>query len=124
MQHIRFSAFFGENGSLRDGLAESFWFYSQNLPTVALLLPRAGLSLALLLAFTIPQAGVVALADTGINHRDTTFFRKEDGTLTNYARGVLIVNAAWTAWRILVLWTSWQDFFVQTYMSFADLIYP
>lgn len=106
LQHIRFSAFFGTNGSLRDGLAETFWYYSQNLPTVALLLPRAGLALALLLAFTTPQAGVVALADAGVSHRDGTFFREEDGTLTNYARGVLIANAAWTAWRVLVLLTS------------------
>jgi hypothetical protein len=104
LQHLRFSAFFGENGSLRDGLAETFWYYSQNLPTVALLVPRAGLSLALLLAFTTPQVAVVALADVG---RDATYFRQDDGTLTNYARGVLIANAAWTAWRILVLWTSW-----------------
>lgn len=42
------------NGSLRDGLAETFYFYSQNLPTVALLLPRAALSLALLLGFSSP----------------------------------------------------------------------
>lgn len=69
-------------------------------------MPRAGLSLALLLAFTIPQVGVVALADAGVSHRDATFFR-QDGTLTNYARGVLISNATWTAWRVLVLLISW-----------------
>jgi len=107
LQHLRYSAFFGETGSIRDGLAETFWYYSQNLPTVALLVPRAGLSLALLLSFTTPQVGLVGLVDSSLSHRDGTFFRKEDGTLTNYARGVLIANAAWTAWRILVLWTSW-----------------
>lgn len=107
LQHLRYSAFFGESGSLRDGLAETFWYYSQNLPTVALLLPRAGLSLALLLAFTTPQVGIVALADAGVSRRDATFFRPTDGTLTDYARGVLIANAAWTAWRVLVLWASW-----------------
>lgn len=106
-QHIRFSAFLGENGSLRDGLAETFWFYSQNVPTVALLLPRAGLSLALLLSFSSPQPGVVALAASGVSHRDGTFFRGDNGTLTDYARGVLIANAAWTAWRALVLLFSW-----------------
>jgi hypothetical protein len=103
LQHLRFSAFFGEHGSLRDGLAETFWYYSQNLPTVALLVPRAGLSLALLLAFTTPQ---VAFTVAGTSRRDATYFR-QDGTLTDYARGVLIASAAWTAWRILVLWTSW-----------------
>lgn len=106
LQHIRYSAFFGENGGIRDGLAETFWYYSQNLPTVALLLPRAGLALALLLSFSSSQPGVLALADAGISHRDGTFFRN-DGTLTDYSRGVLIANAAWTAWRLLVLLCSW-----------------
>lgn len=49
----------------------------------------------------------MALADAGIRNRDATFFRTDDGTLTNYARGVLLANAAWTAWRFLVLVTSW-----------------
>lgn len=106
-QYLRYTAFFGTTGSIRDGLAETFWFYSQNLPTVALLLPRAGLALALLLSFSSAVPGVVALADAGVSRRDGTFFRSSDGTLTNYARGVLIANAAWTAWRVLVLWFSW-----------------
>lgn len=107
LYHIRASAFLGEHGSLRDGLAETFYYYSQNLPTVALLLPRAGLSLALLFAFWSPQPEVLALADAGISPRDGTFFRKSDQTLTDYARGVLIANAAWSAWRILILFVSW-----------------
>lgn len=107
MYHIRTTAFSGEHGSLRDGLAETFYHYSQNLPTVALLLPRAALSLALLLAFWSPQAGELALADAGVTPRDGTYFRASDQTLTNYARGVLIANAAWTAWRLLVLFISW-----------------
>ena len=107
MYHIRASAFTGEHGGLRDGLAETFYYYAQNLPTVALLLPRAALSLALLLAFWSPQAGELALADAGVRPRDGTYFRSSDQTLTNYARGVLIANAAWTAWRILVLFVSW-----------------
>ena len=111
LYHIRFSAFFGEHGSIADGLAETFYFYSQNLPTVALLLPRAGLCLALLFAFSSPDPDVVALADAGLSRRDGTFFRASDGTLTDYARGVLIANAAWTAWRVLVLLISWYVFF-------------
>jgi hypothetical protein len=107
MQHLRYAAFFDEQGSLRDGLAETFWFYSQNLPTVALLLPRAALSLALLLAYCWSDPTVVAVADAGMLHRDPTFFRGTDGTLTGYARGVLIANASWTAWRIVILLTSW-----------------
>jgi hypothetical protein len=103
---IRYSAFFGESGGLRHYLAETCWFYSQNLPTVALLLPRAGLSLALLLSFSAPQPGTIALADEGTSIRDSTYFRG-DGSLTGYARGVLIANATWTAWRFLVLVASW-----------------
>lgn len=107
MRHIRASAFSAETGSLRDGIAETCWYYSQNMPTVALLLPRAGLCLALLFAFSSSQAEFVALAHAGAGHRDGTFFRGVDGTLTDYARGVLIANAAWTAWRALVLICSW-----------------
>ncbi|OCH90396.1 hypothetical protein OBBRIDRAFT_730906 [Obba rivulosa] len=106
LRHIRASAFSREFGSLRDGIAETAYYYSQNLPTVALLVPRAALALALLLTFTRPQPDDLALADAGINPRDGTFFRT-DGTLTRYARGVLIANAAWTAWRMLVLFMSW-----------------
>ena len=107
MYHVRFSAFRGEHGSALDGLAETFYFYGQNLPTVALLLPRAGLCLALLFSFSSPDPGAVALGDAGVVRRDGTFFRAADGTLTDYARGVLVANAAWTAWRILVLLFSW-----------------
>lgn len=105
-RHLRVSAFLG-GGSIRDGISETCWFYSQNLPTVALLLPRAGLCLALLFSFANPNVEYLSLVDAGDNHRDGTFFRVEDGSLTDYARGVLIANAAWTAWRILVLLSSW-----------------
>ena len=106
-KHLRISAFIGSGGSIRDGISETCWFYSQNLPTVALLLPRAGLCLALLFAFANPNVEYLSLVDSGNNHRDGTFFRVEDGSLTDYARGVLIANAAWTAWRLLVLLSSW-----------------
>ncbi|KAJ7074725.1 hypothetical protein C8F01DRAFT_1101619 [Mycena amicta] len=124
MQHLRRAAFFGEHGSWRDGMAETFSFYSQNLPTVALLLPRAGLCLALLLAFSTPNAGVVALADAGLNHRDKTFFRVQDGTLTNYARGVLLANAAWTAWKALVVISSWIGLWILSGTGGAGLCGP
>ncbi|CAL1702863.1 unnamed protein product [Somion occarium] len=111
------------SGSLRDGLAETFYFYSQNLPTVALLAPRATLSLALLLAFSSPLP--FPQGDTGIfSKRDGTFFRAEDGTLTSYARGVLIANAAWTAWRILVLLVSWIGLWVLSGQGCAGLCGP
>ncbi|KAJ7083939.1 hypothetical protein B0H15DRAFT_802548 [Mycena belliarum] len=124
MQHLRYSAFVGEDGSVRDGMAETFWFYSQNLPTVALLLPRAGLCLALLLGFSTPDPGVVALAGAGISHRDKTFFRAADGTLTDYARGLLLANAAWTAWRALVVLCSWIGLWALSGAGCAGLCGP
>ena len=60
LQHIRYSAYPYVNssvvlpsteGSLRDALAETCYLYAQNLPTIVMTLPRAGLVLALLLSF-------------------------------------------------------------------------
>jgi hypothetical protein len=45
--------------------------------------------------------------DQSISSRDGTFFNKSTGALSGYAKGVLIANAAWTAWRTLVLLLSW-----------------
>jgi hypothetical protein len=122
LQHLRFSAFFPEpattpqspsdpeydafpdgSQSWKSGIAETFFFYSQNLPTVVMLLPRAGLSMALLFAFSSPSAFDIP----SVSLRDQTFFRS-DGSLTDYARGVLYANAAWTGWRLLVLIASWS----------------
>ncbi|KAG8215599.1 hypothetical protein J3R82DRAFT_3451 [Butyriboletus roseoflavus] len=124
LQYIRYSAFLGENGGLRDGLAETFWFYSQNLPTVALLLPRAGLCVALLLSFSSANPEYVGLIEAGFNGRDATFFRASNGTLTDYARGVLFANAAWTAWRALVLLVSWIGLWILSGQGCAGLCGP
>ncbi|KAI0719929.1 hypothetical protein C8Q72DRAFT_788521 [Fomitopsis betulina] len=123
MYYIRATAFLGEHASLRDGLAETANFYSQNWPTVILLMPRAALSLAALLAFWSPQPGAIAQGDAGISPRDGTFFRA-DGTLTDYARGVLIANAAWTAWRILVLFLSFIGLWIASGQGCAGLCGP
>ncbi|KAI9453375.1 hypothetical protein F5148DRAFT_1277448 [Russula earlei] len=120
LQHIRASAFPNVNpsavlpsteGSLRDALAETCYFYAQNLPTIVTLLPRAGLALALLLSFFSPEnlPGGLNLSDVdqSIARRDGTFFNKSTGALSGYAKGVLIANVAWAAWRTLVLLLSW-----------------
>lgn len=108
LQHIRSTAWDPERGgSIRDGIAETCWYLSQNTANIALLLPRAGLCLALLLTFSSSQPGTLALADSGSIRRDRTFFSPRDGTLSGYAEGVLIVNAAWTAWRTLVWLCAW-----------------
>ncbi|KAL5501121.1 hypothetical protein ACEPAH_9508 [Sanghuangporus vaninii] len=89
-----------------DWFAETCFFYGQNLPTVALLLPRAALCVAILLAFSSAPPEDRALAALGLMKRDRTFFRA-DGSLSGYARVVLLANVAWAAWRVLVLLTSW-----------------
>lgn len=135
LQHVRFSAFFPDpaptpqspsdtdydldeyydssQNPWKSGIAETCFLYSQNLPTVALLLPRAALSMALLFAFSKPPASTNSTV-SAVSPRDQTFF-KPDGSLTNYARGVLFANAAWTAWRLLVLIASWSVFFSFTH---------
>ncbi|KAI9456816.1 hypothetical protein BJY52DRAFT_1187652 [Lactarius psammicola] len=137
LQHIRNSAFPRVNpsavlpsaeGSLRDALAETCYFYAQNLPTVVTLLPRAGLALALLLSFFSPEhlPGGLSLSDVdqSIARRDGTFFNKSTGALSGYAKGVLIANAAWTAWRTLVLLLSWVGLWIFSGHGCAGLCGP
>jgi hypothetical protein len=134
-QHIRASAIPNgrthailpsAEGSWRDALAETFYFYSQNLPTVALLLPRAGITLAVLLNFWSPIAlpGGISLGDVDptIAMRDDTFFNQSTGTLSGYAKGVLAASAAWAAWRILVLLVSWYVILLNEKRSHAAII--
>ena len=140
LQHVRFSAFFPEpdptpqspsdqdhhldpyydasQSPWKSGIAETCFFYSQNLPTVLMLLPRAGLSMALLFAFSKPPAFPTPM----ISLRDQTFF-KSDGSLTDYARGVLFANAAWTAWRLLVLMASWSVASVASWPFEVDFLF-
>jgi hypothetical protein len=73
MRYIPFSAFFGENSSFTH--------------RTALLLPQAGLSLALLLAFTSASPDDVDMFEAVFNS-DETYFRASDVILTDYARGV------------------------------------
>jgi len=120
LQHIRTLAFPSVNpntilpsaeGSLCDALAEMCFFYAQNLPMIVMLLLHAGLALALLLLFFSPERlpGGLSLSDIdqSIVRHDRTFFDKSTSALTHYTKGVLIANAAWAAWRVLVLLLSW-----------------
>jgi hypothetical protein len=56
-----------------------------------------------LLMFFSPEhlPGGLLLSDINqsIMHHDGTFFNTSTGTLSGYAKGVLIDNAAWAAWR-------------------------
>ncbi|KAJ3485608.1 hypothetical protein NLJ89_g11885 [Agrocybe chaxingu] len=138
LQHLRFSAFFpeyaralsplspsdpdysfadeqdqdyyGQESSWKQGLAETCFFYSQNLPTVALLLPRAGLCLALLFAFgSAPEVlsvfGVTTSGAGNLARRDATFFRPD-------------------AWRSLVLLASWLGLWIFSNQRLAGLCGP
>ncbi|KAF9034712.1 hypothetical protein BDZ89DRAFT_506302 [Hymenopellis radicata] len=107
-------------GNIRDGLAETCWFYSQNLPTVTLLLPRAAISIVLLLNFSSVPSDAPT---TGIQGRDGAFFG-DDGSLNGYSRGILFVNAAWTAWRTLVLIVSWIGLWILSEQGCAGLCGP
>ncbi|KAM0790980.1 hypothetical protein ACM66B_004282 [Microbotryomycetes sp. NB124-2] len=82
-----------------DGVADSCYWYAQNWPTVVLLVPRAGLSLALLLLFGTTAYGS---ANVGPTERDNAYFRL-NGTLTNFAQGVLLTNCVWAALRLLIV---------------------
>ncbi|KAF8319490.1 uncharacterized protein EI90DRAFT_3132601 [Cantharellus anzutake] len=124
LQYIRASAFIPErNGSWRDGIAETCYWYSQNLPTVVLLLPRAALCLAALFAFSGPTARAVADNGELPVGRDTTFFNGQ-GLLTSYARGSLIANAVWTLWRVMVLLISWVGLWITSGQACAGICGP
>jgi hypothetical protein len=120
LQHIHSSAFphinlsmvlLSTEGSLHDMLTEMCYFYAQNLPMIVTLLPCAGLACVLLLMFFSPEhlPGELLLSniDQSIMHHDGTFFNTSTGALSGYAKGVLIANATWAAWRTLILLLSW-----------------
>jgi len=94
--------------SYRQLFAESCWFYSQNTPTIVLLLPRLALTLALLMAFSSSSPASVASVNLGSGAfgRDNTFF-VSGGRLSVYAKVVIWVNLGWGAWRLFVYLVSW-----------------
>jgi hypothetical protein len=65
------------------------------------LLQRTGLALAPLLSFfspeNLPDGLSLSDVDQTIAHRDGTFFAKNTGALSSYAKGDLIANAACVA---------------------------
>ena len=97
------------------------YFYAQNCPTVVTILLRAGLALALPISFFslehLPGGSTPPDFDQSISSRNGTFFDQSTGTVSCYAKAMLIVNAMWTAWRTLFLLFSW-------YASIASLALP
>ncbi|KAF8419239.1 hypothetical protein L210DRAFT_3347969, partial [Boletus edulis BED1] len=82
------------------------------------------LYLALLLSFSSLNPEYVSMIEAGFNGRDSTFFRPSDGTLTDYARGVLFTNAAWTVWCALILFISWIGLWISSGQGCARLCGP
>ncbi|BGP10959.1 hypothetical protein JCM10049v2_006853 [Rhodotorula toruloides] len=83
-----------------DGIKESCQWYRQNWPTVLLLLPRAGLTCAVILLYNTTAYGPTAAAVA--TSRDSAYFAT-DGTLSPFAFGVLMTNAVWAAWRLVLV---------------------
>lgn len=83
--------------------AESCWMYSQNAPTVVLLLPRMGIALALYIA-TRSSTSAVGVAGLG---RDSTWFSGGGQGLTTYGDCVLWFVMLWGLWRVVLLIVSW-----------------
>ncbi|KAJ2912283.1 hypothetical protein MD484_g8135, partial [Candolleomyces efflorescens] len=106
----------------RDGLAETFNLYAQNLPNVVVLLPRAGLALGLLLMFS-SSVNAGPSSSTAASRRESTFFDR-DGMLSNYAEGILWANVAWTAWRVGVLFVSWVGLWILSGHACAGICGP
>ncbi|CEH15760.1 hypothetical protein CBOM_04979 [Ceraceosorus bombacis] len=90
-----------------DAALETMWYYRQNWPTVATLAPRA-IICAVVLALYHPFSPFAAL-----NGRDSTYLSQERDELTSFAYVVLIINASWAAWRLLLVLASATLLFVE-----------
>lgn len=124
----------------RQGFVEWVWDRSQNVPTVVLLLPRAGIALAVLLAYSTVNPTTLAFLNSRLNlprkaalntdststpvSRDSTFFNETDGTLTTYAKTVLWVNCAWTLWKILLVVLAYVALWIASGQSCAGICGP
>ncbi|GAA5853224.1 hypothetical protein JCM8547_000247 [Rhodosporidiobolus lusitaniae] len=92
-----------EGSRFSDGIKETFSWYRQNWPTVLLLIPRAGLSVAILFLYNTTDYG--SLTANSISRNSAYFV--SNGTLSPFAFGVLMANAVWAAWRLfLVLFSA------------------
>ena len=72
---------------------------SPDWPTVLTLLPR-GIILAVFLVLYNPVSGSRQAPTTA---RDSVYFTQSTGLLTNFSFIILVINAAWIAWRTAVL---------------------
>ncbi|CAG7850539.1 SubName: Full=Uncharacterized protein {ECO:0000313/EMBL:CCA67558.1} [Serendipita indica DSM 11827] len=128
----------------KQGMIEWAWNRSQNLPTVALLVPRACIAFIIILTFTktnpltlaaLASAGSSSIFTTPVNPssypstnspvlRDQTFFSGRDGTLTHYARTVLWIDCIWTLWRTIILIAAYVSLWIASGQSCAGVCGP
>jgi hypothetical protein len=124
----------------RQGFVEWVWDRSQNVPTVVLLLPRAGIALAILLTYSTINPTTLAYLNSRLNlpekavlkvessstpvSRDSTFFNESDGTLTTYAKTVLWANCGWTLWKIFILFIAYVALWIASGQSCAGICGP
>jgi hypothetical protein len=50
--------------------------------------------------------------DQSIARRDGTFLDKNMGSSISHTKGISIANAAWAAWKTLILLLSWRIVFL------------
>ncbi|KAG8887848.1 hypothetical protein FRB98_008871 [Tulasnella sp. 332] len=106
---------------LKQFVAESCWMYSQNGPTVVLLLPRMGIALALYLATRSSSSGAAGVAGLG---RDHTWFNGGGQGLTTYGDLVLWFTMLWGLWRVILLIVSWLGLWAFSGMACAGICGP
>ncbi|EIW73364.1 hypothetical protein TREMEDRAFT_59529 [Tremella mesenterica DSM 1558] len=99
LSHIRLSSL----GTItsRDIIPETFHFLIQIGPSLLPLLPRAALSIVLLLFYSSSSPPSTPLDSS----KDSHFFTST-GQLTSYARGVLLTFDAWVAIRLVIVLSS------------------
>ncbi|GAA5942091.1 uncharacterized protein JCM15063_002001 [Sporobolomyces koalae] len=95
-----------EGTSRLDFVRETLCWYRQNWPTVLLLIPRAAISVAVLLLYTTTAYGT-STATNQFVARDSAYFAPATGALTGFAAGVVLTNCVWAALRLVVLVVAW-----------------
>lgn len=93
-----------------DFVPEACHMLAQTLAPTVMLLPRAALAVALLVAYSSqPPAPLVGTGIAGsMRDRDPRFFTSSHpGQLTGYSRGILIAFVSWAAFRLALLLGAW-----------------
>lgn len=101
--HVRLSALTTQH--VFDLIPETCHLLAQTLAPTVMLLPRAALAIALLVAYS----RVIGPSSDGKRRdRDSRFFSTtQPGQLSAYSRGILIAFVSWAAFRLALLFAAW-----------------